>query len=154
MTTQHLDKIPVGEFQYSVDSGRASLSKRRIRAVHSEPVDGHYEDDRASQTSKRTRSPRKMPYSGAPWQQAPERHQVADVRGYHDDRRPRDIRERPDYHQLREHHRHSGPRSTDVRAQSGYPREGEPRGSMGDRRAYTQSEPRSQYETKDRSRRR
>ena len=152
LTTQQPNKIPVDEFQYSVDSGRASLSKQRIRAVHNEPVDGNYEDDRASQTSKRTRSPRKMPHSGAPWQQAPARRHDADVRDYHDDRRPRDIRDRPDYDQLRE--QHGGSRSTDVRAHSGYPRDGDPRGTMGDRRAYTHSEPRSHHETKDRSRRR
>ena len=152
LTNQNPNKIPLDEFQYSVDSGRASLSKQRIRAVHSEPVDGNYEDDRASQTSKRTRSPRKMPYHGGSWEQQQGARQSSDVRESHDDRRSIDIRERSDYRQVRD--RYSGPRSTDVRTHSGYPREGEPRGSMGDRRSYTQSEPRSQHETKDRSRRR
>ena len=155
LTSQNPTKIPFDEFQYSVDSGRASLSKQRIRAVHNEPVDGNYEDDRASQASKRTRSPRKMPFRGAPWQQSPTRRHEIEVRDYHDDRRCRDVRERPDYDRLREQHR--GSRTMDVRDQSGYPRQGEPRGSMGDRRNYTQSEPREprpDHDHKDRSRRR
>ena len=104
LTNQNSNKIPVDEFQYSVDSGRASLSRQRIRAVHNEPVDGNYEDDRASQVSKRTRSPRKMPFHGAPWAQSPTHRYETEARDYHDNRRPRDIRELPEYDRLREQH--------------------------------------------------
>ena len=61
------------------------------------------------------------------------------MRDQYGDRRPRDIRERQDYERLREDLR--GPRGDDVRDQGYYPRDGEPRGTMGDRRKYTQSEP-------------
>ena len=151
------NKIPVDEFQYSVDCGRASLSKQKIRAVQSEPVEVDYEDDRASQVSKRTRSPRKtmMPFRGAPWAQSPARRHDVDIREYHDDRRIRDVREDPDYDRLREQHR--GARTADIRDQSGYPRDSDPRGTLADRRNYTQSEPREPrpyHGHKDRSRRR
>ena len=153
------NKIPVEEFDYSVNSGRTSLSEKRISAVHNEPVEEDREDDRddrASQVSKRTRSPRKAaPLRGAPWKQSPTNRRDVDIRDHHDDRRPRDIRNLPDYDRLREQHRAA--RGGDVRDQGNYPREGDPRGTMGDRRSYTHSEPREPrpYDNpKDRSRRR
>ena len=147
------NKIPVEDFQYSVNSGRASLSQQRVANARIEPADDQRDDDRVSQTSIRTRSPRKMPYHGAIWEQQGTRQSI-DVRESHDDRRPMysDIRQRSDYRQVRD--RYSERRPMDVRAHSGYPREGEPRGSERERRHYTQSEPRYERETKDQSCRR
>ena len=61
------------------------------------------------------------------------------MRDQYDDRRPRDVRERSDYGRLREDLR--GPRAGDVRDHAYYPREGQPSGSIGERRNYTQTEP-------------
>ena len=61
-------KIPVDDFQYSVDSGRASLGKERIKLSWREAVVPHRDDDYGSQTSRRTRSPRKTYYQGANWE--------------------------------------------------------------------------------------
>ena len=166
MSPQPPTKIPVGDFQYSVGSGRASLSQERIRKVWHEPVEAHREDDRASQTSKRTRSPRKTPYHGAIWEQPdyrqvtdirerPEVRQSTDVRERHDDRRPMDIRERRDDRRpmdIRE--RHDDRRPMDVRDRSDYRHHGEPRDPVRERRSHTQSETRYDRDTKDRSRRR
>ena len=96
------NKIPVEDFQYSVNSGRASLSQQRIANARIEPADDQRDDDQGSQTSKRTRSPRKMLYT--------------DIRNRYSERRP-----------------------TDVRAHSGYPREGELRDSERERDALTPS---------------
>ena len=114
------NKIPVEDFQYSVNSGRASLSQQRVANARIEPADDQRDDDGGSQTSMRTRSPRKMPYHGAIWEQPP-----VDVRESHDDRRPMysDIRQRPDNRQVRD--RCSERRPIDLRAHSGYPREGD-----------------------------
>ena len=93
-----------------------------------------------------------MPYHGVSRERPQQGRQSDDVREPYDDRRPRDIRERHDYQQVKD--RYSGQRSTDVRAQSGYPREGEPRGSMREHRPYTQSQSRYERDTTDRSHRR
>ena len=156
MAPQLPTKIPVDDFQYSVDSGRASLSRERIKHVWNESVDAHHEDDRGSQTSKRTRSPRKMPYSGAIWEQHPHCRQVTDVREKSGARQSTEVRERSDDRQVRDRYdeRHDDRRPTDVRAHSGYPREGDPRRPERERHHYTQSEPRYERETTDRSRRR
>ena len=55
--------ISVEDFQYSVNSGRASLSQQRIAEARVEPADDQCDDDQVSQTSKRTRSPRKALYT-------------------------------------------------------------------------------------------
>ena len=97
-------KIPVEDFQYSVDSGRASLGKERIKWSWSEAVNPHRDDDQGSQTSRRTRSPRKMHYHGASWEQQQDCRQGTDVREKSDWRQSSDVRERYD-----------DQRSTDVR---------------------------------------
>ena len=139
------NKIPVEDFQYSVNSGRASLSQQRVANARIEPADDQRDDDRGSQTSMRTRSPRKMPYHGAIWEQ-PDYRQVTDIRersgARHDDRRPMDIRER-----------HDDRRPMDVRDRSDYRHHGEPRDPVRERRSHTQSETRYDRDTKDRSRR-
>ena len=165
MSPQPPTKIPVEDFQYSVNSGRASLSQDRIARAWNEPADAHREDDRGSQTSKRTRSPRKMPYHGAIWEQPDCRQatdireksgarQSTDVRERHDDRRPMDIRERHDDRRpmdIRE--RHDDRRSMDVRDRSDYRHHGEPRDSVRERRSHAQSETRYDRDNKDRFRR-
>ena len=72
------NKIPVEDFQYSVNSGRASLSQQRIAEARVEPADDQCDDDQVSQTSKRTRSPRKALYT--------------DVRNRQTEPRPTDLR--------------------------------------------------------------
>ena len=94
--------ISVEDFQYSVNSGRASLSQQRIAEARVEPADDQCDDDQVSQTSKRTRSPRKALYT--------------------------DIR-----------NRQSEFRFTDLRPNSGYPREAD---LEREGRHYTPSEPR------------
>ena len=126
------NKIPKAELEYSVNSGRTSMSDKRISTVQHEYLEDGRDDDRASQVSKRTRSPRKGTFQKAPWKQSPTNRCDVDMRDQYDDRRPRDIRERQDYGRLRDDLR--GPRGGDVRDQDYYPRE-------GDRRNYTQSEP-------------
>ena len=120
------NKIPVKDFQYSVDMGRASLSQEKIEASWHEPVEDRPEDDQVSQTSRRTRSPRKTLYYG-------------DIREQPDYRQSTDIRERPDYR-----------RPTDVRDRSDHRHHGDIR----ERRSHTQSETRYDRNTQDRSRRR
>ena len=94
--------------------GRASLSQEKVEEVWHEPVEARQEDDQVSQTSRRTRSPRKTLYPG-PLREQPEYRQSTD------------IRERPDYR-----------RPTDVRDRSDHPHHGDVR----ERRSYTQSETR------------
>ena len=53
--------IAMTEFQNSVDSGRVSLSQQ-IAEKQSEDADMVIDDDQASQSSKRTRSPRRPLY--------------------------------------------------------------------------------------------
>ena len=134
-----VDKISKAKMQYSVDSGRTSMNEKRIQEVHHEYVDDGRDDDRASQASKRTRSPRRDSYHKAPWNQSPTNRCDVDIRGQYGDRRLRDVRQLPDYDRLRENLH--GPRGGDRRDQDFYPREDEPRGSISDRRNYTQSEP-------------
>ena len=133
------NRIPKAELEYSVNSGRTSMSDKRIRAVQHEYLeDGRDDDDRASQVSKRTRSPRRDTYHKAPWNRSPTTRCDVDMRDQYDNRRSRDVRERHDYGHLRENLR--GPigggdvRGGDVRDHGYYQRE-------GDRRNYTQSEP-------------
>ena len=56
------------------------------------------------------------------------------------DRRVRDIREDPNYQNMRDNL--SRPRGEDARARNFYPREDHPRGSMSTRGDYAHSEPR------------
>ena len=57
------NKIPKVELEYSVNSGRTSMSDKRISTVQHEYLEDGRDDDRASQASKRTRSPRREPVS-------------------------------------------------------------------------------------------
>ena len=71
------DKIPVDDFAYSVERGRASIKLGVLRSSYQThyAADNHSESDRQSQGTRRTRSPR--------W------HDVRDVR----ETRVRDVRE-------------------------------------------------------------
>ena len=53
--------ILMTEFQHSVDSGRVSLSQQRVEAQRQD-ADMIIDDERASQSSMRTRSPRRPLY--------------------------------------------------------------------------------------------
>ena len=115
------------------------MGNKRIEKVHHEYVADDHEDDRASQVSKRTRSPRRDIHRSAPWNQSPSNRHDMDIRSQHGDRRVRDIREDPNYQRLRENL--SGSRGEDVRARDYYPRDDQPRGSMSSRCNYARSEP-------------
>ena len=61
MVNKNAKIIAMTEFQNSVDSGRVSLSQQ-IADKQSEAADMVIDDDQASQSSKRTRSPRRALY--------------------------------------------------------------------------------------------
>ena len=61
MLSKTIKWIDMEEFQNSVNSGRASVSQQ-IADEQSEAADMNIDDDQASQTSKRTRSPRRALY--------------------------------------------------------------------------------------------
>ena len=98
LVNKKANKIPRAELEYSVNSGRTSMSDARISTVrHERMEDGRENDERAYQASKRTRSPRKGSLQRAPWKRSPTNGCDVDMRDHYDDRRPRDIRERSDY---------------------------------------------------------
>ena len=104
------DKIPIEDFQYSVDMGRASLRQEALKSSWQRDyaTEQPREDDRLSQASGRTRSPRRTQY-------------YADIREQPDYRQSTDVRERPDYRHStdvrdRSDHRHS----TDIRERRYY----------------------------------
>ena len=115
------------------------MGNKRIEQVHTQYVADDHEDDRVSQTSKRTRSPRRDFHRSAPWKQSPSTRRDVDIRSQHSDRRIRDVREDPNYQNMRDNL--SGPRGEDVRARNYYPRDDQPRGSMSSRGDYARSEP-------------
>ena len=94
--------ISVEDFQYSVNSGRASLSQQRIAEARVEPADDHRDDDQVSHSSKRTRSPRKPFYS--------------DIRSQHSEPRVPDLRPNSSY-----------PREADLEQEGRYYNPSEPR---------------------------
>ena len=82
MVTKNIKHIGMAVFQNSVDSGRVSVSQQ-IADQQSEAADMNIDDDQASQTSKRTRSPRRALYR--------------DVRSQEVDLRPASLRSTPSY---------------------------------------------------------
>ena len=105
MSPEAPDKIAMEDFAYSVEMGRASLKAQALRSScqRDYATEQPREDDRLSQASGRTRSPRATRY-------------YADIRQQPDYRQSTDVRERPDYRQStdlrdRSDHRHS----TDIR---------------------------------------
>ena len=149
------DKIPSEHMKFSINSGRTSMGERRLNQVYTEKVADDHDDDCISISSKRTRSPRRN-YRGAPWNQSPSNRQDIDLRSECSDRRIRDVRQDPNYHNMRESltqpHRDAGrsreqpPRDDQPRI-SVYPRDEPPRGSMSSKGGYVRSEPRH-YEHK------
>ena len=107
-------KIPKERMQYSVDSGRTSMGNKRIEKVHTQYVADDHDDDCVSISSKRTRSPRRDLHRNAPWKQSPSNRQDVDMRSQCSDRRVRDIREDPNYQNMRDNL--SRPRGEDARA--------------------------------------
>ena len=133
------NKIPKERMQFSVDSGRTSMGNKRIEKVHTQYVADDHDDDCVSISSKRTRSPRRDLHRNAPWKQSPSNRQDVDMRSQCSDRRIRDIREDPNYQNMRDNL--SRPRGEDPRTRNFYPREDHPRGSMSIRGDYARSEP-------------
>ena len=134
------DKIPVEDFQYSVGMGRTALRQDTLKSSwqRDDPTDYSREEDQVSQTSRRTRSPRKALYYGNLREQ-PDYRQSTDVRERPDYRQSTDVRERPEHR-----------RSTDVRDRPDHRQSGDIR----ERRPHTQSETRYDRNTQERSRRR
>ena len=128
MANEAPDKIAMEDFAYSVEMRRASLKAQALRSScqRDYATEQPREDDRLSQASGRTRSPRATRY-------------YADIREQPDYRQSTDIRERPDYRQ-----------STDVRDQSDHRHSTDRR----EQRHYGHSESRSNRNTQERSHRR
>ena len=128
MSLEAPDKIPIEDFQYSVDMGRAPLRQETLKSSWQRDytTEQPREDDRLSQASGRTRSPRATRY-------------YADIREQPDYRQSTDKRERPDYRQ-----------STDVRDRSDHRRSTDIR----ERRHHGHSESRYDRNTQERSHRR
>ena len=118
------------------------MGNKRIEQVYTQYVADDHEDDCVSVTSKRTRSPRRDFHRNAPWKQSPSTRRDVDMRSQCSDRRVRDVREDPNYQNMRD--KVSGSRGEDVRARDNrdyYPRDDKPRGSMSTRGDYARSEP-------------
>ena len=150
------DEIPKERMQFSVNSGRTSMGQRRLDKVYTEYVADDHDDDRISISSKRTRSPRREPHRDAPWNQSPSNRQDIDLRSERSNRHIRDVRQDPNYQNMRENliqprreerrSRDQTPRDDQPRI-SMYPRDEPPRGSMSSKGGYARSEPRH-YEHK------
>ena len=82
MVTKDIKHIDMAEFQNSVDSGRVSFGQQ-IADQQSEAADMHVDDDLVSQSSKRTRSPRRALYR--------------DVRSQEEDHRSANLSAPPSY---------------------------------------------------------
>ena len=133
---EHKDtnKIPQERMQFSTNSGRTSMGRRRMDKGHTEPVyvPDDQDDDRISVSSKRTRSPRRDPHRHAPWNQSPSNRQDIDLRSQGSQRHFRDIREDPNYPALKESL--SRPRREDYKKSRDHtPQDEHPRGSMSSR---------------------
>ena len=98
-----------------------------------------HDDDCVSISSKRTRSPRRDFHRDAPWKQSPSNRQDVDMRSQCSDRRVRDIREDPNYQNLRDNL--SRPRREERRSRGQDLSEDHPRGSTSSRVEYARSEP-------------
>ena len=114
MTNRQATRMSTQDMEYSVNSGRASLSESRVSLLRHEPASdaGRY-GGRAGQVSERTRSPRKGGHNRPPVRThhvyTREQEDIRDntrgnTKDYYENRRPRygDVRERPDYDQSRE----------------------------------------------------
>ena len=119
------DKISVADMEFSVNSGRASLSDKKIDMVKHRKVEDEREEERKYQSEKRTRSPRARTTYTEPWKKSPSNRCDIDPREVQDERRPRDIRLREEQGRERSQEGLRIPRTSDVRDR--YRRASEPR---------------------------
>ena len=150
LTNKTANKIPRTEIEFSVNSGRTSLSDEKIGMVKHCKLEEDREEERRYQSEKRTRSPRKRTTHTEPWKRPPTNRCDIDIREVQDDRRPRDIRLREE--QEREHSQEGirGPRTSDTRDRDRYRRASEPR----EPRSYTRRPRSEDRQNKERPRRR
>ena len=150
LTNKNADKIPVTEMVYSVNSGRSSLSDKKIEAVKHRKIEEVRGDEQRQETEKRTRSPRHRITHTEPWKKSPttrcdidirEVYDI-DIRDARDDRRPRELRIREEYERESSREELRRPRRSDVRDRDYHRRDSDARGSLGDQRVYTRTEPR------------
>ena len=120
-------RIPKETMQYSVDSGRTSMGNKRMEMVHTQYVADEYDDDRASISSRRTRSPRRDAYRNIPWKQSPSNRQYSDIR---DD---------PNYQAMKDSII-SRALGEDSRIREQYPREGRHRDDKSQRGEHSRSQ--------------
>ena len=90
LTHKKADKIPCSEMEYSVNSGRTSLSDEKIGMVKHCKIDKDYGNESFAQ-SERTRSPRRRPPYAEPWKQSPANRYDFDIRDAQ--RSVRDVRD-------------------------------------------------------------
>ena len=119
------DKISVTDMEFSVNSGRASLSDKKIDVVKHRKVEVEREEERKYQSEKRTRSPRARTTHTEPWKKSPSNRCDIDLREIQDERRPRDVRSRDQEEREQTQEGLRTPRTSDVRDR--YRRASEPR---------------------------
>ena len=149
-------RIASEDIKFSVESGRTSLSQRKVDDTWNLAVGGDLRGDRSNPDVPRTRSPRRT-YEGAPWQSPPQsRYRVRDVRDVRDapgaagsstDTRIRRDEREPATYDLRYR---ENPRSSEVRR---YYVTDDRRPSDVRRRSQAQSETRYDRDEKTRHRR-
>ena len=86
------NRISMDDMDFSVNSGRASLSDIRIDEVKHRKIEAEREEERQSKPDKRTRSPRPRAGQSEPYKKSPSTRYDVDVRGSQDEHRPRDLR--------------------------------------------------------------
>ena len=114
LTNKGETKIAVDEMEYSVNCGRASLSKKKVEELLNLDMQKYTQKDRSSPASTRTRTPPRFQnkHGGEPWKDTvryshPGYPREGQERNTYDDRfRYTDIRERPDYDRLRQQQDH------------------------------------------------
>ena len=114
LTNKGETRIAVDEMEYSVNCGRASLSKKKVEELLKEDMPFNTWGNKSSPASTRTRTPprRQSKQSGEPWKDTgryshPGYQREGQERSTYGDRyRYTDIRERPDYDRLRQQQDH------------------------------------------------
>ena len=109
------DKIAVTDMQFSVNSGRASLTDKKIDMVKHRKVEVEREEERRYQSEKRTRSPRARTTCAEPYKKSPSTRCDIDLREVQEERRPRDIRVKEEPGRERSQEGLRLPRTSDVR---------------------------------------
>ena len=144
------DKIAVTDMQFSVNSGRASLTDKKIEMVKHRKISVEREEDRRYQSKKRTRPPRGRTTCTEPYKKSPSTRCEIDLREVQGDPRPRDIRVKEEPGRERSQEGLRLPRTSDVRDRCR--RASEPRTYV--KRPRSEERQNKEDRTKDRERRR